>query len=76
MKPAPIPSDEARRLRALRDLMLLDTPADEKFDRVVRFAAEQLDMPIALVSLVDGDRQWFKSKIGLEECETPREVSF
>lgn len=76
MQAAPIPPDEAERLQALRDLCLLDTPPEERFDRVVRFAAEQLDVPIALVSLIDGDRQWFKSKVGLETLETGRDVSF
>lgn len=63
-------------MRALKDLMLLDTPPEERFDRVVQFAAEQLDMPVALVSLIDGERQWFKSRFGLEASETPRDVSF
>lgn len=76
MTPAPIPADETARLRSLHDLMLLDTPPEERFDRVVRFAAEQLDMPIALVSLVDGERQWFKSRIGLDVAETSRDISF
>ena len=76
MTTAPLPENEPERLKALHDLMLLDTPPEEKFDRVVRFAAEQLDMPMALVSLVDGDRQWFKSRIGLTAEETPRDVAF
>ncbi|MDA8455604.1 GAF domain-containing protein [Acidovorax sp. GBBC 3334] len=73
---APLPDNEAERLRALHDLMLLDTSPEERFDRVVRFAAEQLDAPIALVSLVDEHRQWFKSRVGLESSETARDVSF
>ncbi|MDB5896321.1 MAG: putative sensor protein [Rhodoferax sp.] len=76
MKPAPPPSDEASRLQALRALMILDTPPEERFDRVVRFAAEQLDMPMALVSLVDGHRQWFKSRIGMAPAETSRDIAF
>lgn len=76
MIPAPIPHGETERLLALHKLMLLDTPPEERFDRVVRFAAEQLDMPIALVSLVDGHRQWFKSRIGLDAPEMNREISF
>ncbi|MDY0744380.1 GAF domain-containing protein [Paucibacter sp. R3-3] len=76
MTPAPIPDDEAERLQALEELLLLDTPPDERYDRVVRFAAEQLDMPVALVSLVDGRRQWFKSRLGLEASETSRDISF
>ncbi len=76
MTPAPIPENEDERLRALHDLMLLDTPPEERFDRVVRFVAEQLDMPIALVSLVDEHRQWFKSRVGLESAQTERDISF
>jgi len=76
MQPAAIPADEPARLQALRDLMVLDTPPEERFDRVVRFAAEQLDMPMALVSLVDGERQWFKSRIGLAQAETSRDIAF
>lgn len=76
MTPAPIPDDEAERLQALEQLLLLDTPPDERYDRVVRFASEQLDMPVALVSLVDGRRQWFKSRLGLEASETSRDISF
>jgi len=70
------PADEDRRLEALRELAVLDTPAEERFDRVTRIAAAALDVPIALVSLVDRDRQWFKSCFGLDARETSREVAF
>ena len=73
---AGLPADEDRRLAALRGLAVLDTPADERFDRVTRIAAAALDVPIALVSLVDRDRQWFKSCFGLDARETSREVAF
>jgi len=76
MIPAPIPKDDARRLQALHELLILDTPPEERFDRVVRFAAEEFDMPIVLVSLVDTNRQWFKARVGLEVCQTDRESSF
>ncbi|WPB59286.1 GAF domain-containing protein [Xylophilus sp. GOD-11R] len=76
MKTAPLPPDEPQRLRALHELLLLDGPPEEKFDRVVRFAAEQLDVPIALVSLIDDDRQWFKARHGIDVAETPRDVAF
>ena len=76
MTPAPIPADEDERLAALRELLLLDTPPEERFDRLARFAAEQLDTPIALLTLVDGQRQWFKSRMGIDVTETPRDVSF
>lgn len=73
---ARLPADETQRLAALRELAVLDTPAEERFDRVARIAAAALDVPIALVSLVDRDRQWFKSCIGLNARETPREMAF
>lgn len=76
MLPAPIPPDEASRLRALQALVVLDTPPEERFDRIVRFAAEELDTPIALVSLIDEHRQWFKSRFGLDAEETARDISF
>ncbi|MCG7405631.1 MULTISPECIES: bifunctional diguanylate cyclase/phosphodiesterase [Caballeronia] len=73
---APLPADEAKRLQLLRSLDLLDTPQEEVFDRVTRVVAELLQVPIALVSLVDEHRQWFKSRVGLDVCETARDVSF
>lgn len=76
MTPAPIPAHDAERLAALRALLILDTPPEERFDRVVRFAADEFDCPIALVSLVDENRQWFKARHGLDACETGRDVSF
>lgn len=73
---APLPAEEEQRLRALRDLRVLDTPREERFDRVTRIAAQLFDVPTAVVSLVDRDRQWFKSKVGFDADETPREQSF
>ncbi len=67
---------EPARLAALRGLGLLDSPRSASFDRVTRQAARALDMPIVLVSLVDEDRQWFMSRVGLDATETPRDVSF
>ena len=72
----PTSPDEEARLRTLRELAILDTPADERFDRVTRLASRLFDVPIALFSLVDEDRQWFKSRAGLDLTETSREVSF
>lgn len=69
-------SDEAERLLALRALKILDTPEEETFDRLTRIAAAIFDVPIALISLVDGERQWFKSHLGLEPREIPRSMSF
>ncbi|WP_213880301.1 PAS domain S-box protein [Pseudomonas sp. dw_358] len=73
---APPPANEQARLRLLRRLNVLDTPPEEVFDRVTRVVAEMLQLPIALVSLVDENRQWFKSKVGLEACETSRDLAF
>ncbi|MGQ3054415.1 MAG: sensor domain-containing diguanylate cyclase [Roseateles sp.] len=74
---APIkPVDERRRLLALRALRLLDSAPEERFDRITRLARRLFDMPIALVSLVDGERQWFKSAAGLDIPQTPRDISF
>ncbi len=73
---APMPADEDKRLRALQALKLLDTPEEERFDRITRLAAQMFNVPIALISLVDAQRQWFKSRAGLEAQETPREQSF
>ena len=71
-----IPPDETERLDALRRLNLLDSGPAEVFDTVTRLASLALRVPIVLVSLVDANRQWFKSKVGLEVCETPRDISF
>jgi len=71
-----IPVEEARRLQALHQLKILDTTPEERFDRITRLAARFFGVPIALVSLVDHDRQWFKSRNGLQVAQTSREVSF
>src|SRR5882762_8461897 len=74
-KPASHPL-EARRQRALLALQLLDTPIEERFERITRAASRELRMPMAAISLVDRARQWFKSSRGIEACETGRDVSF
>jgi diguanylate cyclase (GGDEF)-like protein len=76
LKPADIPFDEATRLAKLRSLDILDTAPEERFDRVVRMAQRMFHVPMALVSLVDENRQWFKACVGLDADETSREVSF
>jgi diguanylate cyclase (GGDEF)-like protein/PAS domain S-box-containing protein len=73
---APIPPYEKERLEALHRLEILDTAPEVSLDRITRLVARVLDVPIALVSLVDDDRQWFKSRTGLEATETPREMAF
>lgn len=75
IKPA-TPSNESKRLQTLRDLNLLDTAPEERFDRVTRLAKQVFSTSIALVSLVDADRQWFKSRQGLDAEETGRDISF
>lgn len=75
LKPPPHP-DENRRQKALRELNLLDTPIEERFERITRAARQMLKMPIAAISLVDETRQWFKSAQGIDVCETSRDDSF
>jgi PAS domain S-box-containing protein len=76
MMTAPLPGDEAARLAALRRYDILDTPAEREFDELAAMAAHICGAPMALVSLVDADRQWFKARIGLEAAETPRAIAF
>jgi phosphoribosyl 1,2-cyclic phosphodiesterase/DNA-binding response OmpR family regulator len=68
--------NEEQRLAILHGLRILDTPREERFDRITRLAASIFNVPMALISLVDRERQWFKSTYGLDEFETSREVSF
>ncbi len=76
MSVAPLPANEAQRLEALQRSGLLDGPPEERFDRLTRLARRLFNVPIALVSLVDANRQWFKSCLGLDVAETPRDVAF
>jgi EAL domain-containing protein (putative c-di-GMP-specific phosphodiesterase class I) len=68
-------SNEAARVDALRKLELLDTPPSEAFDRITRMAAQLFNVPIAAVSLTDSDRQWFKSRVGVEHSSIPRHLA-
>ncbi|HMI90699.1 MAG TPA: diguanylate cyclase [Polyangiales bacterium] len=72
----PKPPDEDARLMALAALEILDTEPEQEFDAIVKLAAEICEVPIALVSLVDERRQWFKARVGLETRETPRDVAY
>jgi phosphoribosyl 1,2-cyclic phosphodiesterase len=72
---APEPDDERRRVAALHALHVLDTLPEDRFDRITALASARFDVPIALISLVDSHRQWFKSHFGTEIVETPRELS-
>jgi GAF domain-containing protein len=76
MLEAPIPADEERRLELLKACHILYTPEEEAFDDVARLAADLCGTEIALITLVDSDRQWFKAKVGVEQTGTSRDLSF
>lgn len=76
MPAAPLPSDENARLSELRKYAVLDTPPEAAFDDVVKLASSICDTPIALVTLIDESRQWFKARVGMDRQETPRELAF
>ncbi|NVO06906.1 MAG: GAF domain-containing protein, partial [Rhodoferax sp.] len=74
---AELPVNEVARLAALRALGVLDSPVEAEFDALVKVASTVCDVPIALISLVDSDRQWFKANVGLPGVdETPRDIAF
>ncbi len=76
MTPPQLPTDEFERLADLIQYQVLDTPSESDFDDLTILASEICGAPIALISLLDETRQWFKSKVGLDASETPREISF
>jgi diguanylate cyclase (GGDEF)-like protein len=73
MKKPKIPEDENMRLNSLKSLKILDTPPEERFDRLVRMACRMFDVPTAFISLIDADRQWFKASIGIDFNEIARD---
>ena len=75
-RPYPLPVNESQRLRALHELELLDSADEESFDHLTRLASLICEVPISVISLVDTDRQWFKSRVGLDAQETSRDVAF
>lgn len=76
MKKNPIPENEIKRLKALKEYSIMDSLPEKEYDSITQLASYICETPIALVSLLDEDRQWFKSTVGLEVTETPRSVSF
>lgn len=76
LSPPPLASNETARLRALHDYAVLDTPREPVFDAITQLAAAICEVPIALISLVDSDRQWFKSRLGLDTPQTARDIAF
>lgn len=76
MLAAPLPTNEVQRLEALRSFDVLDTLPEQAYDDIALLAAQVCGTPMALVSLVDADRQWFKSRVGVQAIETPRHVAF
>ena len=71
-----IPPNEGERLQALGALRILDTPPEERFDRITSLAARVLRVPKAYISMVDGDREWLKSQVGMQTQQNPRDMSF
>lgn len=76
MQPAPIPANENERLASLKKLKILDTPTEERFDRITRISAHLFNIPISTITLVDSNREWFKSCYGLDKREGDRAISF
>jgi GAF domain-containing protein len=76
MLKAPLPSNERDRLRTLELYKVLDTGSEKTLDDLTRLAGDICEAPIALISLIDESRQWFKAKIGIDATETPRDIAF
>ena len=76
MQPAPVPDNEPSRIAELETYQILDTPLETAFDDLTLLAAQTCGTPIALITLIDTHRQWFKSKVGIERTETPRNIAF
>ncbi len=76
MQPAPIPQDEAARLAVVQSFSILDTPTEERFDTITREAVAKLHVPISTITIMDRDREWFKSCVGTGSREASRAASF
>ena len=73
---APLPADEADRLRELETFRVLDTAQEQEYDDLVYLASQICGTPVAMMTLIDSDRQWWKSRIGESKTETPRDIAF
>lgn len=73
---ASLPDNEQQRIETLRRYAVLDTDSEQAFDELVRLASRICSVPIAMVSLIDARRQWFKAQVGIEVSETPRDIAF
>jgi GAF domain-containing protein len=73
---APINNNEEERLNAVHNLAILDTPPEERFDILTKEAIKKLNVPISTITIIDEEREWFKSCQGLDQKENPREISF
>ncbi len=76
MLPAPIPPNEKERLAAVLELKILNTKREERFDRITKMVLERFNVPISTISILDADREWYKSCQGLDAKEGPRSTSF
>jgi len=76
MKTAPIPANEKERLCAVEGLDILDTVSEERFDKITKEATVKFSVPISTVTIIDKDREWYKSAQGLKQKESPRDISF
>lgn len=76
MQKAPIPSNEEERLCAVEELKILDTENEERFDSITKEAVQRFNVPISTITIIDKDREWFKSAQGMNVKESPREISF
>jgi GAF domain-containing protein len=76
MQKAPIPKNDLARVCAVQGLHLLDTASEDRFDRITKEAIKKFSVPISTITLVDKDREWFKSVQGLDKREGPRDISF
>lgn len=76
MQEAPIPTNEKERMEAVHRLAILDTKPEERFDVLTKEAVEKLKVPMSMVTIIDSEREWFKSCVGFDKKEGPRAASF